>query len=58
MVALTAPYIPGFLAFREVEFLEEKLTKLKQASPELYPQVELQTIFRCSEICSRCRNEM
>ncbi|KAI0214277.1 Endonuclease V [Lamellibrachia satsuma] len=41
MVALTAPYIPGFLAFREVEFLEEKLEKLKKDAPHFFPQVVL-----------------
>ena len=48
MVALTAPYIPGFLAFREVEFLEEKLEKLKKDAPHFFPQVKLQTNYKIS----------
>ena len=37
-VALTAPYIPGFLAFREVGFLLELLDELRCTSPYLMPQ--------------------
>ena len=39
MVELTAPYIPGFLAFREVPFLVEKVEKLRQLHPQMTPQV-------------------
>ncbi|KAF7225413.1 endonuclease V [Nothobranchius furzeri] len=39
MVALTAPYIAGFLAFRETPFLLEALQRLKLTRPELMPQV-------------------
>ena len=39
LIALTAPYIPGFLAFREVDFLVEKVEKLRQLNPQLVPQV-------------------
>ncbi len=39
MVELTAPYIPGFLAFREVPFLVEKVDKLRQLHPQMTPQV-------------------
>ena len=39
MVALTAPYIPGFLAFREADFLVEKVEKLRQLNPQMVPQV-------------------
>ncbi|XP_072319989.1 endonuclease V-like [Eucyclogobius newberryi] len=39
MVALTAPYIAGFLAFRETPFLLEALKRLKNNKPELMPQV-------------------
>lgn len=38
MVKLTAPYIPGFLAFRESEFLIEKFKTLKKNRPEIMPQ--------------------
>ena len=36
-----APYIPGFLAFREVRFLLELLDELHASRPELQPQVIL-----------------
>ncbi|XP_060700453.1 endonuclease V-like isoform X1 [Hemiscyllium ocellatum] len=39
MVCLTAPYIPGFLAFRETPFLEEALRRLQHKDPSLLPQV-------------------
>lgn len=39
MVTLTAPYIAGFLAFRETPFLLEALQRLKSNQPTLMPQV-------------------
>lgn len=39
MVELTVPYIPGFLAFREVDFLLELLDSLKVKRPDVFPQV-------------------
>ncbi len=36
---LTQPYVPGFLAFREAPHLIELINKLKNKSPEFYPQV-------------------
>ena len=39
MVKLTKPYIPGFLAFREVPFLLALLQNLRKNRPELVPQV-------------------
>lgn len=41
MVHMTQPYVPGFLAFREVHFLADLLGTLKRNRPELYPQVVL-----------------
>lgn len=38
---LYLPYIAGFLAFREVESLQQLLNKLKKEQPELYPQILL-----------------
>ena len=38
MVNITQPYVPGYLAFREVPFLVEKLKKLKLNNPSIYPQ--------------------
>ena len=40
MVTLTAPYIPGFLAFRETPFLLDALKRLHSDKPELLPQVQ------------------
>ena len=34
MVTITQPYVPGYLAFREVPFLVEKLNKLKAAEED------------------------
>jgi deoxyribonuclease V len=38
-VQLNVPYIPGYLAFREVQHLVELLQKLKRDRPDLYPQL-------------------
>jgi len=39
MVKLTAPYIPGFLAFREVPHLMDMLNTLRGTRPECVPDV-------------------
>ncbi|XP_054897140.1 endonuclease V-like isoform X2 [Poeciliopsis prolifica] len=39
MVTLTAPYVSGFLAFRETPFFLEALQRLKTSQPTLMPQV-------------------
>lgn len=39
MVTLMAPYIAGFLAFRETPFLLEALQRLQRSQPMLLPQV-------------------
>ncbi|XP_062362149.1 endonuclease V isoform X2 [Cinclus cinclus] len=41
MVAVTAPYVAGFLAFREVPVLVEAVQRLQQKEPQLQPQVLL-----------------
>ncbi|NXX14933.1 ENDOV Endonuclease, partial [Podargus strigoides] len=41
MVAVSAPYVAGFLAFREVPFLVEAVQRLQQEQPGLKPQVLL-----------------
>ncbi|XP_035157893.1 endonuclease V isoform X1 [Callithrix jacchus] len=41
MVSLTAPYMSGFLAFREVPFLLELVQQLREKEPDLMPQVLL-----------------
>ncbi|XP_006869703.1 PREDICTED: endonuclease V [Chrysochloris asiatica] len=41
MVSLEAPYVSGFLAFREVSFLEEAVQRLREKEPGLVPQVLL-----------------
>lgn len=37
-IIMDQPYAPGFLAYREAPFLLNKLDKLRQQKPELYPQ--------------------
>ncbi|XP_010576850.1 PREDICTED: endonuclease V isoform X2 [Haliaeetus leucocephalus] len=39
MVAVSAPYVAGFLAFREVPFLVEAVQRLQQEEPKLKPQI-------------------
>ncbi|XP_036924723.1 endonuclease V isoform X3 [Sturnira hondurensis] len=41
MVSLTAPYLSGFLAFREVPFLVDAVQRLREEEPGLVPQVLL-----------------
>ncbi|XP_070415843.1 endonuclease V isoform X7 [Equus przewalskii] len=41
MVSLTAPYVSGFLAFREVPFLVDAVRRLREKEPCLMPQVLL-----------------
>ncbi|NXQ64483.1 ENDOV Endonuclease, partial [Anthoscopus minutus] len=41
MVAVSAPYVAGFLAFREVPVLVEAVQRLQQVEPQLQPQVLL-----------------
>lgn len=41
MVGLKAPYVSGFLAFREVPFLVELVQRLQEKEPDLMPQVVL-----------------
>ncbi|ELW68223.1 Endonuclease V [Tupaia chinensis] len=38
MVSLTAPYVAGFLAFREVPFLVDAVQRLRDKEPGLMPQ--------------------
>lgn len=38
MVGLKAPYVSGFLAFREVPFLVELVQRLQEKEPDLMPQ--------------------
>jgi len=41
IVRLRAPYIPGFLAFRECDFLVELIDELRETRSDLLPQVIL-----------------
>lgn len=41
MVHLSSPYVPEYLAFREVEFLVNCVSRLLTSKPELVPQVIL-----------------
>jgi len=40
-VVLTAPYLPGFLAFREVDFLVDLLEDLRRKEPAKFPDAVL-----------------
>lgn len=58
MVTLTAPYIAGFLAFRETPFLLDALKRLQRNKPELLPQVQfikkyLQPLTSCPDCVHR-----
>ena len=41
MIALTEPYIPGFLAFREMPSLATMVKKLIKERPDVAPQAIL-----------------
>jgi len=41
IVTLTQPYIAGFLAFREVEFLRQLINNVKKKNPAIVPQIIL-----------------
>jgi len=41
LVIITQPYVPGFLAFREVEHLAKLIEDLKNNRPDLLPQIIL-----------------
>jgi deoxyinosine 3'endonuclease (endonuclease V) len=41
MVTMTQPYVPGFLAFREVEHLKKLVDELKSNQPDLVPEIFL-----------------
>lgn len=58
MVTLTAPYVSGFLAFREVSFLVDAVQRLQEREPCLMPQASTslgwregppQTLRHCRE---------
>lgn len=38
MIELNAPYVAGFLGFREAGFLVDKVKRLQDTKPELTPQ--------------------
>ena len=43
LVHMKEPYLPGFLAFREVEFLMDRLRDVQMEYPHHYPQVNVST---------------
>ena len=56
MVEMKEPYVAGFLAFREVDFLLERLKKVKEQHPQHYPQVNnTYTIIICTYM-NACRD--
>ena len=46
MVSLTAPYVSGFLAFREVPFLVDAVQQLREKEPRLMPQAGISLGWR------------
>lgn len=46
MVNLTAPYMSGFLAFREVPFLVDAVQRLREKEPHMVPQAGTPTARR------------
>lgn len=55
MVAVSAPYVAGFLAFREVPFMVEAVQRLQREQPELRPQVRHVPLPQVgSESCCGC----
>lgn len=56
MVHLTSPYVPEYLAFREVKFLVELLSTMEKQKPDLLPQVKLLIISHLFILC--CMNHL
>ena len=50
MVHLTSPYVPEYLAFREVGFLVDSISRLRKQKPELLPEV----IMECNVVYLIC----
>lgn len=50
MVHLTSPYVPEYLAFREVGFLVDSISRLQKQKPELLPEV----IMECKVVYLIC----
>ncbi len=46
-VEMKEPYIPGFLAFREVGFLLDRLNDVRRNFPQYRPQVSTGYMYRC-----------
>ena len=49
MIELCAPYIPGFLGFREVPFICGLFDKLRQTEPQFLPQVGRHLLLNLGE---------
>ena len=50
MVHLISPYVPEYLAFREVGFLVDSISRLRKQKPELLPEV----IMECKVVNLIC----
>jgi deoxyinosine 3'endonuclease (endonuclease V) len=56
-VTMVQPYVPGFLAFREVDHLKKLINDLKNLHPELIPQIILldgNGILHCNRFGLAC----
>ncbi|XP_022379296.1 endonuclease V isoform X3 [Enhydra lutris kenyoni] len=53
MVSLTAPYVSGFLAFREVPFLVDAVRRLREKEPCLVPQAGTSTPGRRASVSTQ-----
>lgn len=56
MIKLTAPYISGFLAFREVDFLVALFNKVKKNNPKYTPDVSINFTLLVQHKCFHPHN--
>ncbi|KAK1330747.1 hypothetical protein QTO34_008685 [Cnephaeus nilssonii] len=58
LVRLTAPYLSGFLAFREVPFLVDAVRRLREKEPSLVPQADHRPHGSTTDraFCGSCRS--
>ena len=57
VVEMTEPYLPGFLAFREVDFLLDRLKEIEKEHPQFYPQAsDVSTMYNHSCMSKGSKN--